>query len=259
MKRFENKVVLVTGSSRNTGVGIAALFIREGAKVIICGTTAESTSKGAAELRSMGLDGFIEAPCDISNLEQVKQMFALIKEKCGRIDILINNATAMGLHPIFHEINPEDFMSVINTNVYGTFIVSQEAVKMMLQQPERGVIVIVGSNTSSSAIRKRTAYITSKGGLDALTRSMAIDLAPLGIRVNMVAPGYIHSERWNYLSEDVKKRRRLNTPLGTEAYAEDVAQVVAFMASDASRCVVGERLLVDSGSGAQCYPVDCDC
>ncbi len=259
MKRFENKVVLVTGSSRNTGVGIAALFIREGAKVIICGTTAESTSKGAQELRDMGLDGFLECPCDISNLDEVKQMFAFIKEKCGRIDILVNNACLMGKVEDFENLAPADFMKVINVNLYGTFIVSQEATKMMLAQPEKGVIVILGSNTSTRAIRRRTEYIASKGGLDALTRSMAVDLAPKGIRVNMVAPGYIHSERWNHLAQEHIDRRHLNTPIGIEAFADDVAEAVAFMASDASKAVVGARLLVDSGVGAQCYPVDCDC
>ena len=258
MKRFKNKVVLVTGSSRNTGVGIAELFIREGAKVIVCGTTKESTSKGAEELRSKGYDGFIEAPCDISNLEQVKELFDFIKKECGRIDILVNNACQMGCDPIFWDLDPKDFMKVINVNLYGTFIVSQHAVRMMLEQPERGVIVNLSSNTSKHAIRQRTAYIASKGGIDALTRSMAIDLAPMGIRVNTVAPGYIHSERWDHLDESKIKRRRLNTPIGTEAYAEDIAQAVAFLASDAAKCIVGERLLVDSGSSAQAYPVDID-
>ena len=129
---------------------------------------------------------------------------------------------------------------------------------MMLKQESRGVIVNLGSNVSTRAIRKRTAYVASKGGLDALTRSMAIDLGPKGIRVNMVAPGYIFTDRWEKISDETRTRRRQNCPIGTEATADDIAQAVAFMASDASRNICGERLVVDAGCSAQHMPVDVD-
>jgi len=258
MKRFKDKVVLVTGTSRNTGVGIAALFIREGAKVCVCSSTPESTAKGAAELRAMGLTDFTETPADISDTAQVRAMFTTIKEKFGRIDILVNNACNQGIGPAFEEMDPEYFLSVIKTNLLGTFQVSQAAVKMMLKQESRGVIVNLGSNVSMRAIRNRTAYVSSKGGIDALTRSMAVDLGPKGIRVNMVAPGYIFTDRWEKLSEEKTKRRRQNCPLGFEATADDIAQAVAFMASDASRNICGERLVVDAGCSAQHMPVDVD-
>jgi len=256
--RFKDKVVLVTGASRNTGVGIAALFIREGAKVCINGSTPESTAQGGRFLREMGLDGFLEVPADIGNTEQVRAMFAKIREAYGRIDIVVNNACNQGIGPAFEDMDPEYFLSVIRTNLLGTFQVSQEAVKMMLQQESRGVIVNLGSNVSMRAIRNRTAYVASKGGIDALTRSMAVDLGPKGIRVNMVAPGYIFTDRWEKLSDEKAKRRRLNCPIGFEATADDVAQAVAFMASDASRNICGERLVVDAGCSAQHMPVDVD-
>ncbi len=256
--RFQDKVVLVTGTSRNTGVGIAALFIREGAKVCVCSSSPESTAKGAAELRAMGLTNFVETPADISDITAVRAMFHTIKETFGRIDILVNNACNQGIGPAFEEMDPEYFLSVIKTNLLGTFQVSQEAVKMMLTQESRGVIVNLGSNVSMRAIRNRTAYVSSKGGLDALTRSMAVDLGPKGIRVNMVAPGYIYTDRWDKLSEEKMKRRRLNCPIGMEATADDVAQAVAFLASDASRNICGERVVVDAGCSAQHMPVDVD-
>ena len=256
--RFKDKVVLVTGTSRNTGVGIAALFIREGAKVCVCSSSPESTSKGAAELRAMGLTDFTETPADISNIEQVRAIFKTIREKFGRIDILVNNACNQGIGPAFEDMLPDYFLNVIKTNLLGTFLVSQEAVKMMLKQESRGVIVNLGSNVSMRAIRNRTAYVSSKGGIDALTRSMAIDLGPKGIRVNMVAPGYIYTDRWDKLSEETMLRRRMNTPRGVEATADDIAQAVAFMASDASRNICGERLVVDAGCSAQHMPADVD-
>lgn len=256
--RFQDKVVLVTGASRNTGVGIAALFIREGAKVCICGSTPASTEQGGRFLRDMGLDGFIEVPCDIGNTDEVRAMFAVIRKTFGRIDIVVNNACNQGIGKPFEEMDPAYFMSVIQTNLLGTFQVSQEAVKMMLQQESRGVIVNLGSNVSTRAIRNRTAYVASKGGLDALTRSMAVDLSPKGIRVNMVAPGYIYTDRWDKLDEVSRTRRRKNCPLGFEASADDIAQAVAFLASDASRNIAGERIVVDAGCSAQHMPVDVD-
>ena len=129
---------------------------------------------------------------------------------------------------------------------------------MMLQQESRGVIVNLGSNVSTRAIRNRTAYVASKRGLDALTRSMAVDLSPKGIRVNMVAPGYIYTDRWDKLDEVSRTRRRKNCPLGFEASADDIAQAVAFLASDASRNIAGERIVVDAGCSAQHMPVDVD-
>lgn len=258
MKRFEGKVVLVTGTSRNTGVGIAALFIREGAKVFVCSSTAESTAKGAAELRAAGLTGFTEVPADISDLEQVKAMFETIRREAGRLDILVNNACNQGIGKPFEEMEPEFFLKVIKTNLYGGFIVSQQAVKMMMEQPERGVIVNLGSNVSTRAIRNRTAYVASKGGIDALTRSMAVDLGPKGIRVNMVAPGYIYTDRWDKLDDGVRQRRRNNCPLRKEATADDIARAVAFLASDEARNICGERLVVDGGCSAQHMPEDVD-
>ncbi|MDY0170264.1 MAG: SDR family oxidoreductase [Thermoguttaceae bacterium] len=256
--RFQDKVVLVTGASRNTGVGIAALFLREGARVCICGSTPDSTAQGGRLLREQGLDGFLETPADISDLAQVQTMFAKIRETYGRLDVLVNNACHQGIGPSFEEIDPEFFAAVVNTNLLGTFQVSREAVKMMLKQESRGVIVNLGSNVSTRAIRNRCAYVASKGGIDALTRAMAIDLAPKGIRVNMVAPGYIFTDRWETISEQTRARRRLNCPLGMEATADDVTEAVAFLASDASRNICGERLVVDAGCSAQHMPFDVD-
>ena len=258
MKRFENKVALVTGTSRNTGVAIAALFLREGARVFVCSSTPESTAQGAARLREMGLDGFIEAPADIGDPAQVDALFDTIQKRAGRLDILVNNACNQGIGAPFEEMSVDYFLNVVRTNLGGTFLVSQHAVKMMLRQESRGVIVNLGSNVSMRAIRNRTAYIASKGGIDALTRSMAVDLGPKGIRVNEVAPGYIYTDRWDRLDESVRARRRLNCPLRVEATGDDIARAVAFLASDDAKNICGERLVVDAGCSAQHMPEDVD-
>jgi NAD(P)-dependent dehydrogenase (short-subunit alcohol dehydrogenase family) len=257
--RFKGKKVIITGASRNTGVGIARLFIREGADVITSGSTAESTERGAEQLRSEGFSGFNSFPCDIGDEKQVDALFDFAdKTFGGRLDILVNNACDQGIGPSFIDMTGEYFLKVVKTNLLGNFMMSQRAAKRFLKQDDRGVIVNVGSNTSTRAIRNRTAYIASKGGIDSLTRSMALDLAPLGIRVNMCAPGYIYTDRWDALDEGTRERRRKNCPLRQEAKAEDVAQVVAFLASGASRNMTGERIVVDAGCSCQHMPEDVD-
>ena len=258
MKRFEGKVAIITGASRNTGVEIADLFIREGAKVCTCGSTVESTENGARILRSRGLDGFISKACDIGDFAQVKALFDEVLKTFGSVDILVNNACDQGLGKPFLEMEPEFFEKVVRTNLVGAFQMCQTAAKIMLKQPGKGVIVNLGSNVSMRAIKNRTAYVSSKGGIDALTRSLAVDLGPLGIRVNEVAPGYIYTERWEKLSPEVIARRRANVPLRREATGQNVAEVVAFLASDASANICGERIVVDGGCSAQHMPTDID-
>ncbi len=266
MKRFEGRTVLVTGGNRNTGLDIVELFVREGARVFMCGSSPESTARGEAELRRRGLDGFVAVPCDISDVAQVTALFDVIERGAGRLDVLLNNAADQGLGqggPL--EMEPAMMLKVLKTNVVGGFTVTQQASRrfFMRQEPnpatgQRGVVVTLGSNTSMRAIRNRTSYVASKGAIDALVRSLALDLGPLGIRVNEVAPGYIYTERWDALDETVKARRRLNCPLRKEATGGDIAEAVAFLASDAARNIAGERLVVDAGCSAQHMPEDVD-
>jgi NAD(P)-dependent dehydrogenase (short-subunit alcohol dehydrogenase family) len=259
MKRFRDKVVLVTGSCRNTGLEIAARFMDEGACVAVTGPNADELAAGVAILHGRGYGGFLECAADIRDGAAVTTLFNAIRGRFGRVDVLVNNACDQGIGRSFVEMTPEFFLDVLRTNLLGTFQVSQQAVAMMRQNtPPGGVIVNLGSNTSTAAIRNRTAYVASKGGVDALTRSMALDLAPLGIRVNMVAPGYIYTDRWDRLDEGTKQRRRRNMPCGSEATGGDIANAVLFMASDEARAVCGARLVVDGGCSIQLLPADVD-
>ncbi|MDR0335753.1 MAG: SDR family oxidoreductase, partial [Planctomycetaceae bacterium] len=121
-----------------------------------------------------------------------------------------------------------------------------------------GTIIHIGSNTSTRAIRNRVAYCTSKGGIDAMTLAMALDLAPYGIRVNCVAAGYIRTDRWDTLDPTIIQRRLQNIPIGKEVTANDIAETVMFLASDAAQNINGIRLVVDGGCTAQHLPSDVD-
>jgi NAD(P)-dependent dehydrogenase (short-subunit alcohol dehydrogenase family) len=256
--RFRNRFVLVTGSSRNTGLGIAEAFLREGATVFINGSTPESTASGEAALKSQGFDRFFGIACDIGNADAVERMFEQIQKVSGQLDVLVNNAVHLGCGPSFIESPLQLFEDVFRTNLLGTIYVSHAAAKMMMAQGHGGAIVHLGSNTSTRAIRNRVAYCTSKGGIDAMTLSMAIDLAPYDIRVNAVIPGYINTERWDTLNPNIVTRRHKNIPLSQEATANDIAEAVMFLASDAARNICGARLVVDGGCTAQHLPVDVD-
>ncbi len=265
-KRFEGKVVLVTGGNRNTGLDLTEIFVREGARVFMCGSSPASTERGAELLRQRGVTAFTAVPCDVSDAAQVAALFDRIERDAGRLDVLVNNAANQGIgHGSPLEMTTDQMLDVFRTNLLGGFQVTQTACKrfFLKQEPnpftrQKGVVVFLGSNTSMRAIRNRTAYVTSKGGIDALVRSLALDLGPLGIRVNEVAPGYIYTERWDALDETVKARRRLNCPLRHEATGGDIAEAVAFLASDAARNIGGERLVVDAGCSAQHMPEDVD-
>ena len=266
MKQFENKVVLVTGGSRITGLEIVDRFLREDATVFFCGTTSESVEKGAAELKRRGHSDFTPIVCDVGDLKQVTAMMDVIEREAGRLDVVVSNAANMGIgHGGPLEMTDEQFLSVLNVNILGGFRVVHAASNRFFMKQERdphtdqrGVVVFVGSNSSERVSRKRLAYVTSKGGMDTMVKAFGVDLGPLGIRVNMVAPGYIWSERWNWLSDAIKDRRHRNVPTGHEATGQDVAAAVMFLASPGARGFQGSRLLMDGGSCAQLYPVDCE-
>ncbi len=255
--RFRNKIVLVTGAGQNTGLGIAECFVAEGATVYLNDRTPEAVDRAVAALRKRGFRKIHGVPADIGSSGEVEEMFRHIKTRAKRIDVLVNNAANLGIGPGFLKTKLEFFEMVIRVNLIGTFLVSQQAAQLMAGK-SGGVIINIGSAVSTRAIRDKTAYLASKGGIDALTISMALDLGPRGIRVNNVAPGYIHSDRWATLPKNHAQRRRQNVPLGREATPEDIGRAVLFLASADASNITGIRLVVDGGCCAQHMPKDSD-
>lgn len=259
MNRFQGKVVLVTGGNRNTGLDIVEKFAKEGARVYMCGSTEGSTAKGAQILQDRGCAEVRSIPCDVSDPARVNALFDIIEKESGRLDILVNNAAHQGIGKPFTDMDPDYMMEVFSVNVKGGFQVTQQAVnRFFLKQETRGTVVFLSSNTAKRAIRNRTAYCASKGAINSMVRAIALDMAPLGIRVNACAPGYIYTERWDVLAEEKKQRRRLNCPLRKEASGSDIANVVAFLASDDSANMTGEIITCDAGCSCQHMPEDVD-
>ncbi len=266
MKRFEGKVVVVTGGARNTGLEIVDSFLREGAKVFFCGSSEASVAEGVKALESRGLAGFRGVKCDVSLRSDVEAMMDVIESEAGRLDVVVSNAANFGLgQGTCLETTDDQFLSVLQVNVLGGFRLVQLAANrfFMRQEPnpatgQRGVVVFVGSNSSERVNRNRITYVASKGAMDSMMKAFAVDLAPKGIRVNMVAPGFIWTSRWQFLSDEIKAQRRSLVPSGREATGKDVADAVLFFASDDARGFQGARVVMDGGSSVQLYPASCE-
>lgn len=254
--RFKNQTVMITGSCHNTGREIAKTFAEEGARVIVNGLTKEDTQSIADEISSEFSTKVIQAVFDISKPKEVNHFFDNLQENVC-IDVLVNNAVIQTQGYSFTETPYEVMEQTFRVNTMGVFHCSQRVAQMMIKQ-KSGAIVNIGSNTVMRPIINRSAYIASKGAVDALTRAMALDLAKHNIRVNMVVAGYIHSDRWESLTEKEIKRRRANIPLGKESSARDIANAVLFLASKEASSATGTSLSIDGGVLGQLVPLDCD-
>ena len=216
---FQGKNVLVTGSARNTGWGIAKVFGDYGATVFVHGRSIEQVEKAAERLgRQPGSrgGGYVPVAADVACEEDVQRALAFIEQPAGGLDVLVNNACHLGLGYGFLDMPIAFFDEVLAVNLRGYALCAQHAARQMIARGG-GAIVNIGSNTAGRVISNRAAYIASKGGVESLTRAIAVELAQHNIRVNCVIPGYIRTERWNDLCEAAAAGKR---PLGRESTAE---------------------------------------
>ena len=256
---FQGKNVLVTGSARNTGLGIAKVFARYGAKVFVHGRSAAQVEMAVERLHGDSGDAvgrYLPIAFDVASEDDVARAMARIEEQAGGLDVLVNNACHLGLGHRFLDMPIAFFDEVVAVNLRGYALCAQHAARQMVRRGG-GAIVNVGSNTAGRALGDRAAYIASKGGVESLTRAIAVELSEHRIRVNCVIPGYIRTERWNTLSEEIKERRWKNVPLGKESSPEDIGEAAAFLASAKAGNITGSSLLVSGGIDIQLVPPDC--
>jgi glucose 1-dehydrogenase len=254
--RLNGKIAIVTGAARGIGLACAKRFIAEGAKVVL----ADIDERGALEAKHLGGEArFVR--CDVG---EAKDAANLIAEACkafdGDIDILVNNAGIV--HGAdFIDLKESDFDRVLRTNLKGAFLVGQLAARKMIEQVKAGkkpgAIVNMASINSTVAIANQVPYSVSKGGLLQLTRTMALALAPYGIRVNAIGPGSIMTELLSAVAfdDEAKKRILSRTPLGRIGEPDEVASVAAFLASGEASYITGEIIYVDGGRLALNYTV----
>jgi glucose 1-dehydrogenase len=235
--RLDGKVALVTGAGRGIGRALALGFAAEGALVHV--NDVEDPAEVHAELPD-GSRG-LSLPCDVSDVTRLREMFSQL----DRLDVLVNCAGITGWMDVL-EPSEETWDRVVDTNLKGTFFCSVEAVRL-LRSAGGGSIVNVSTVVAVRGMRNLTAYAASKGGINALTIQLAVELAPYGIRVNAFAPGATNVER--NLADDPQYAENWAPliPLGRIAEPEDMVGPAVFLASDESAHVTGQLLYIDGG------------
>jgi NAD(P)-dependent dehydrogenase (short-subunit alcohol dehydrogenase family) len=255
--RLANKVAVVTGSSRGIGRGIAERLAAEGASVVVNGRSAATLEPVVAAIQSTG-GRVIGVPADVGYIDQVTQLFAETVKAFGGVDILVNNAAWAGPTAHFLEMDEAHWDEVIRTNLKSVFLCSSQAVRLMVDQKKEGAIVSISSFAAARSHRAMAAYDATKGGLEAMTRAMALDMGPFGIRANVVGPGPIHTENGDARGPEAQARRAEIVPLGRVGYPADIAGAVAFLASDDASFITGQTIYVDGGMLTQLRPATID-
>jgi NAD(P)-dependent dehydrogenase (short-subunit alcohol dehydrogenase family) len=249
------KVCLITGGAQGIGEACVRLFVEDGARVVFVDIHKAKGEALQAQLQQQGHDVLFMV-CDIGSKAEVESLLSKVIERLGQIDVLISNAGIFKAAP-FLEVTEADFDEVLRVNLKGAFLIGQAVARVMKTQGG-GAIVHMSSVNGVLAIPEIASYNVSKGGLNQLTRAMALALADDGIRVNAVAPGTIATELANkavLTSEEARQKILGRTPMKRLGNPAEVAHVVAFLASDAASYITGEVITVDGGRMALNYTV----
>ena len=247
---LDNKVAIVTGGARGIGYAIARRFLEEGARVVIADIDDETGARVAEELKVHGDVRFVE--CDVGERLDVRNMVAATIDAFGDIDVLVNDAATL-VQADFLDVEEADFDRVLRVNLKGAFLCGQAVARHMVVRIEAGAgpgaIVNMSSVNAVFAIANQVPYSVSKGGINQLTKVMALGLARYGIRVNAIGPGSINTEMLESVMADPEGRRRIlsRTPMGRIGEPREIAAVAAFLASDEASYITGQTIYADGG------------
>lgn len=247
---LEGKIAIITGGAQGIGHAIAERFVRQKAKVVIADIDAKPGKTVAKELNRINTTEYIH--CDVSQKLDVHNLVASTLDRFGQINVLVNNAGIIAGGD-FLELSEADFDRVLNVNLKGVFLCGQAVAKQMVKQTEAGqkpgTIINMSSVNAVFAIANQVPYTVSKGGLNQLTKVMALALAPHGIRVNAIGPGSIMTQILQSVADDKAAEERIlsRTPLGRIGEPAEIAAIAAFLASDDASYITGQTIYADGG------------
>ncbi len=249
MSKLKGKVAVVTGASKGIGAAIAKQLAADGASVVVnYASSKEGADKIVAEITKSGGTAFA-AGGSVANENEVNSLFDTVKSRYGKVDILVNNAGVYSFFPL-EEFTSEEYARLFDTNVKGLLLTTKAALPLF--PPEGGSIVNISSVVSTFAPPSVSVYSSTKGAVDTLTKSLAKELGPRGIRVNAINPGMViteGAEAANIVGSDFEKATIAITPLGRTGLPGDIAPPVSFLASDDARWITGETIFVSGGTG----------
>jgi len=245
---LEGKIAFVTGAGRGLGRAGALAFARAGADVVLVSRTRSQLEETAASVEGLGRKALV-ATADTRSRQEVGAAVRAAVEAFGRIDILFNNAGTNVRKPVV-EMTDEDWHTIIETNVKGVFVVARAVACQMIAQPGGGCIINMSSASSVVPERDKVVYASSKGAVMQFTKGLAMELAPHGIRVNAIAPGYMLTPLVkDYVEDDAGRRRRIlsRIPLGRLGHPEEIGGALVFLASEAASYITGATIAIDGG------------
>lgn len=242
--KLENKLAIITGGGSGLGFSTAKGIVEAGGKVVITGRNENKLKKACEEL---GQNAFYRVN-DITKLETIKPLIMEIEENIGKIDILVNNA---GIHLKKFAVDTEDdeFDRVLTTHLKGSFAMSRECGKGMIER-KSGAIIFITSMASIMGLPHTVAYTAAKSAMHGIVRTLAVEYSRHGVRVNSVAPGWIESEmlRQSFVGDEEREKRILaRMPMGCIGEPKDIANAVIFLSSEASKYITGTEIRVDGG------------
>lgn len=246
--KLKDRIAIITGAARGIGRACAARLLAEGARVVL---TDIDDARGADTAKALG-ERASYLHCDVGDAGDVNRLVCAVVASHGAIDILINNAGITAAGDIL-EISEADFDQVIRVNLKGSFLMGQAVARQMVKQVKEGrkagAIVNMSSVNAVFAIATQVPYSASKGGINQLTKAMALGLAEHGIRVNAIGPGSIMTDMLTTVNADPESRHRLlsRTPLGRIGETEEIAAIAAFLASDDASYITGQTIYADGG------------